>query len=169
MNDVNSDSVPPSTLRHLVGMKNIVDQVQVAIDASFADGVKFPSSLLVSEPGLGKSELVSVIRHEMAVKLHTRLGLSIGHGSDLNGLLLAAQDKDIIYINEADSLKPEFQVATLPCHRPGQDRPVGREVGRSPQSIPIPDVTIILDSNFEYLVAACTQRSHEADALRPFL
>ena len=31
--------------------------------------------------------------------------------ADLNGLLLAAQDKDIIYVTEADSLKPEFQVA----------------------------------------------------------
>jgi Holliday junction DNA helicase RuvB len=148
--DVNSDSVRPTSLRHLVGMKNIVDQVQVAIDASFADGVKFPHSLLVSEPGLGKSELVSTIRHEMAVELHTVLGLSIGHVSDLNGLLLAAQDKDIIYINEADSLKPEFQVALYLAIDQGKIVLAGGRSGRSPQSIPIPDVSIILDSNFEF-------------------
>ncbi len=150
MNDVNSDSVRPTSLRHLVGMQKIRDQVQVAIDSSFADGVKFPSTLLVSEPGLGKSELVSVIRHEMAVELHTVLGLSIGHVSDLNGLLLAAQDKDIIYINEGDSLKPEFQVALYLAIDQGKIVLSGGKSGRSPQSIPIPDVTIILDSNFEF-------------------
>ena len=111
MNDVNHESVRPTCLRHLVGMKNIAVQVQVAIDASFADGAKFPHTLLVSEPGLGKSELVNVIKHEMAVECHTILGMSISHISDLNGLLLGAQDKDIIYVNEADSFKNEFQVA----------------------------------------------------------
>ena len=75
MNDVNNDMARPTSLRQLVGMGKIRDQVQVAIDASFADGVKFPSTLLISEPGLGKSELVSVIRHEMAVELHTNHGV----------------------------------------------------------------------------------------------
>lgn len=149
MNDVNNDMARPTSLRHLVGMGKIRDQVQVAIDASFADGVKFPSTLLISEPGLGKSELVSVIRHEMTVELHTVLGLSISHVADLNGLLLAAQDKDIIYINEADSLKPEFQVALYLAIDQGKIVLSGGKSGRTPQSIPIPDVTIILDSNFE--------------------
>ena len=111
MNDVNSDSVRPTALRQLVGMKKIVDQVQVAIDASFADGTTFPNTLLVSEPGTGKTELCNVIKHEMAVEMHSVLGLSISHISDLNGLLLGAKDKDIIYIDEADSLKSDFQVA----------------------------------------------------------
>ena len=111
MNDVNHENARPTSLRHLVGMSKIREQVQVAIDSSFADGTTFPSTLLVSEPGLGKSELVNVIKHELAVELHTVLGMSIGHVSDLNGLLLGAKDKDIIYVNEADSLKNEFQVA----------------------------------------------------------
>jgi Holliday junction resolvasome RuvABC ATP-dependent DNA helicase subunit len=118
MNEVNA--VAPTSLKHLVGMKTIVDQVQVAIDASFADGTKFPHSLLVSEPGLGKSELCNVIKHEMAVQMHTVLGLSISHISDLNSLLLGANDKDIIYINECDSLKPEFQVALYLCMDQGK-------------------------------------------------
>jgi holliday junction DNA helicase RuvB len=150
MNDVNHENVRPTSLRHLVGMQKIKDQVQVAIDASFADGANFPNTLLISEPGLGKSELVSVIHHEMAVDLHTVLGISIGHVADLNGLLLGAQDKDIIYVNEADSLKPEFQVALYLAIDQGKVVLSGGKSGRSPQSIPIPNVTIILDSNFEF-------------------
>ncbi len=150
MNDVNHENVRPSSLRHLVGMTKIREQVQVAIDSSFADGTKFPSTALISEPGLGKSELVNVIKHEMAVELHTVLGMSISHASDLNGLLLGAQDKDIIYVTEADSLKSEFQVQLYLALDRGKVVLSGGKSGRSPQSIPIPDVTIILDSNFEF-------------------
>ena len=150
MNDVNNESIRPTSLRHLVGMTKIREQVQIAIDSSFADGTKFPSTLLVSEPGLGKSELVSVIKHEMAVELHHLIGSSVGHISDLNGLLLGAQDKDIIYINEADSLKSEFQVALYLALDRGKVVLSGGKSGKAPQSIPIPDVTIILDSNFEF-------------------
>ena len=150
MNDVNHDSVRPTALRHLVGMKNIVDQVQVAIDSSFADGAKFPHTLLVSEPGCGKSELCNVIKHEMAVEMHTVLGMSIGHISDLNGLLLGAQDKDIVYVNECDSLKTEYQVALYLALDRGEIVLSGSKSGRSPQRIKIPDVTLLLDTNFEF-------------------
>lgn len=149
MNDVNNENVRPTSLRRLVGMTKIREQVQIAIDSSFADGTKFPSTLLCSEPGLGKSELVSVIKHEMAVELHHIIGSSVGHISDLNGLLLGAQDKDIIYINECDSLKTEYQTALYLALDRGKVVLSGGKSGKSPQSIPIPDVTIILDSNFE--------------------
>ena len=152
MNDVNHESARPTSLRHLVGMQRIREQVQIAIDSSFADATKFPSTLLISEPGLGKSELVSVIKHEMAVDLHHLIGSSVGHISDLNGLLLGAQDKDIIYINEADSLKSDFQVALYLALDRGKVVLSGGKSGKSPQSIPIPDVTIILDSNFEFSI-----------------
>lgn len=152
MNDVNHENVRPTSLRHLVGMSKIREQVQISIDSSFADGTKFPSTLLCSEPGLGKSELVSVIKHEMAVELHHIIGSSVGHISDLNGLLLGAQDKDIIYINEADSLKTEYQTALYLALDRGKVVLSGGKSGKSPQSIPIPDVTIILDSNFEFSI-----------------
>ena len=67
MADINDSDARPTSLRHLVGMKNVVNQVQVAIDASFADQSKFPHSLFVSEAGLGKTELCNVIKAEMAV------------------------------------------------------------------------------------------------------
>ena len=150
MIDVNSDSVRPTALRQLVGMKNIVDQVQIAIDASFADGTIFPHTLLVSEPGTGKTELCNVIKHEMAVEMHSVLGLSISHISDLNGLLLGAKDKDIIYFDEADSLKPDFQVALYLAIDRGEIVLSGSKSGRSPQKIKIPEVTILLSTNFSF-------------------
>jgi Holliday junction DNA helicase RuvB len=129
-------------------MRTVREQIQIAVDASFADNEKFPSTLLVSEPGLGKTELVNVIKHEMCTNLHHVIGSSVTHLADLNGLLLGAQDKDIIYINEADSLKTEYQTSLYLALDRGRIVLSGKS-GKSPQSIPIPDITIILDSNFE--------------------
>lgn len=162
MNDVNSESVRPTSLTHLVGMQRIKNQVQVAIDAAFADGTRFPHTLLVSEPGLGKSELCSVLKCEMAVEMHTVLGMSIGHISDLNGLLLGAKDKDIVYVTEVDSLKQEFQVALYLALDRGEIVLSGGKSGGKPQRIKIPDVTVLLDTNFESaLLPALTSRMRQ--------
>lgn len=166
--DINHKNARPSSLRHLVGMTAIKMQVQTAIDASFADGEKFPNTLLVSEPGLGKSELVSVLAQEMAVKLHHVLGMSIRHVSDLNGLLLGANDKDIVYFNEADSLKPDFQVALYMAIDRGAIVLSGGKSGKAPQSIPLPDITIILDSNYEFSILPALRDRMKQTLYLPF-
>ena len=89
-NEVNS--VVPSSLSHLIGQKSVIAQVSTAIDAAFEDGSKFDHALLVGAPGLGKSQLASVIAQEMAADFHEVLGQSIKDIGDLNALLLNAGD-----------------------------------------------------------------------------
>ena len=60
-----NDAVP-SSMSHLVGQKQVIAQVKTAIDAAFEDGTRFEHALLVGGPGLGKSQLASVIAQEMA-------------------------------------------------------------------------------------------------------
>ncbi len=67
--------------------------------------------MLVGSPGLGKSQLASVIALEMATNFHEVLGQTISHPSDLNALLLASQDKDIIHIDECHELPKQMQTA----------------------------------------------------------
>ena len=43
--------VAPTSLSHIVGQKSVVDQLMVALDASFADGEKMDDCLLVGPPG----------------------------------------------------------------------------------------------------------------------
>ena len=107
MNEVND--VAPSSLSHLVGQRSVIEQVRVAIDAAFADNRKFDSAMLVGPPGVGKTALASVVAQEMATEFHDILGQSIKGISDLNALLLAANDKDVIHIDEAHELDKRLQ------------------------------------------------------------
>ena len=91
-------------------------------------------------PGLGKSQLASVIAQEMATDFHEVLGQSITSIGDLNALLLEAKDKDIIHIDECHQLDKRFQTA-LYLALDKQSIFGGR---RTPQPIPIADFTLLL-------------------------
>ena len=65
----------PSSLSHLIGRRNVIRQVEVALDACQQDNKRFDHSLLVGPPGLGgRFALAAVIAQEMAADCHEVLG-----------------------------------------------------------------------------------------------
>src|SRR5262245_26286252 len=108
-NEINE--VQPSSLRHIVGQRGVVDAVTVAIDACQMDGRRFDHALMVGPPGLGKTAIAQILAAELAAEYFEVLGQSVKHPSDLNGILLAATPGSVIFIDEAHELKPEFQTA----------------------------------------------------------
>ena len=108
-NEIND--VRPNALNHLVGNTQVREQVRVAIEAAFADNKKFDHALLVGPPGVGKTQVASVIACEMATELHEVLGQSVKTAADLNGILLAAQDKQIVHFDEIHEMKREHMTA----------------------------------------------------------
>jgi Holliday junction DNA helicase RuvB len=145
-NEVNQ--AVPSSLNHLVGQKAVIAQVSNAMDAAFEDGTKFDHSLLVGPPGLGKSQLASVIAQEMAVDFHEVLGQSITNVGDLNALLLSAQDKSIVHIDECHELDKPLQTA---LYLAVDKRTLFvSNTKRSPHGIPICDFTLLLSTTDEF-------------------
>jgi holliday junction DNA helicase RuvB len=145
-NEIND--VSPTALNHIIGQKAVVAQVRVAIEAAFADTNKFDHSLLVGPPGIGKTQMASVIAQEMASEFHEILGQSIKNAGDLNAVLLAAKDRDLIHVDEAHELKKEFQTA---LYRAIEGRKLfiqGRSTGV--QSIPVADFTLLLSTTDEF-------------------
>jgi holliday junction DNA helicase RuvB len=142
--------VAPSSLSHLIGQKNVVDQVAVALEAAFADAKKFDSALLVGPPGLGKSALAHVIAQEMAAELHEVLGQSIGGPGDLNALLLAAKERDVVHIDEAHEMDKRYQTSLYLAIDRRQIFLQGGRSGRAPQNIPISDFTLLLSTTDEF-------------------
>jgi Holliday junction DNA helicase RuvB len=139
--------VKPTSLSHLIGQRAVIEQVKVAIDAAQMDANKMDSALLVGPPGVGKSALAAVIAQEMASELHEVLGQSIKTPADLNALLLAAKEKDIVHIDEAHELDKRFQTALyLACDQ----QKLIINGGKRPQTIPIADFTLLLSTTDEH-------------------
>lgn len=144
--DIND--VAPTSLSHLTGQRSVVAQVEVALEAAWADGKKFDPALLVGAPGLGKSQLAHVIAEEMASGFHEVIGQSIKNVADLNALLLAGADKDVVHIDEAHELAKPFQTALYLAI--DQRRLFVGGNGARPQAIPIADFTLLLSTTDEF-------------------
>jgi Holliday junction DNA helicase RuvB len=143
-------AVAPTSLAHLIGQRCVIEQATVALDAAQQDGLPFPGSLLVGPPGVGKSQVANVIAREMAATFHEVLGQSIARPADFNALLLGAEDKDVILIDEAHELGREYQTAlflALDQHR--VFLPTGKS-GRTPQSLPLNRFTLLLATTDEF-------------------
>src|SRR5882757_3034280 len=95
-NDVNDTR--PSSIRHIVGQRSVVEQIQVALDAAQQDCRKFDHALLVGPPGIGKTATSQVIAQEMAMDFIDILGQSITGVADLNAVLLQATDRAVIFV-----------------------------------------------------------------------
>jgi holliday junction DNA helicase RuvB len=143
------DHVRPTSLSHLIGQQSVKQQVTVAIEAAFADNRRFDHALMVGPAGVGKSALASIIAAEMATDLHEVLGQWLKGPADLNALLLAAKDGDVIHIDEAHELDKRRQTALYMA----LDRRVlvpGGNSGRKPTPIPLSDFTLLLSTTDEY-------------------
>jgi Holliday junction DNA helicase RuvB len=148
------NDVQPSSLKHLVGNRHVIDQVAVALDACQQDNKTMASALLVGPPGVGKSILAACIAQEQAVDFHSILGQSIVTPADLNALLLVAKDKDVVFIDEADELRTEYQTV---LYLALDQRKIVLQTGssrRCPEAIPIADFCLLLASNHEHSLAA---------------
>lgn len=148
MNEISD--VQPTSINHIIGQQSVVAQVEVAIDAAFADGKKFDSALLVGPPGVGKSALANVIAQEMASDFDEVLGQSIKSPADLNALLLRATDKAVIHIDEAHELQRSFQTAMYLALDKRRVFLPGSGKSGSLGSIPIADFTLLLSTTDEF-------------------
>jgi Holliday junction DNA helicase RuvB len=147
-NEIND--VSPSSLSHVIGQRSVVEQVRVAVEAAFADNRKFDHALLVGPSGTGKTQVACVVAYEMATRLHEVLGQGVKAPADLNAILLAAQDKEIVHFDEIHEMKREFQTA---LYRAVEERKLFVQ-GRSSrvQSIPLADFTVLLSTTDEFSV-----------------
>lgn len=139
----------PTSLGGLVGQLGVVDQVSVALLAAKHDRKKMDHALLVGGPGLGKSQLAKVVAGEMGTEFHEVLGQSISSPADLNALLLAAKDRDIIHIDECHELDKEYQTSLYLALDQRRVTLQSRAKG-GPQSITLGDFTLLLSTTDEY-------------------
>ena len=83
----------------------------------------------------------------MASDFHEVLGQSIKTTADLNAILLAAKQRDVVHFDEAHELDKRFQTA---LYLAMDQQKIVVNGGRRPQTIPIADFTLLLSTTDEY-------------------
>jgi Holliday junction DNA helicase RuvB len=139
--------IQPTSLKHLIGNKPVIEQVNVALDAAFQDDRRFDHSLLIGPPGMGKSSLASVISSEMAVPFHEVLGQNLRNAGDLNSLLLQAEDRAIIHIDEVHEAPNTIQTA---LYMAMDKRQIMVRGGTGITALPLNDFTLLLSTTEEH-------------------
>ena len=148
MSEINE--IAPSSLAHLIGMPGITQQVAVGCEAAFADNKKFDDALLTGPPGCGKTQTAKVIAAEMATNCHEVLGQAVESSADLNALLLTAQDRDVVFVDEAHELRKEIQTALYLAIDQRKICINGGRAGSAIQCIPIANFTLLLATTDEF-------------------
>ena len=129
------------TIDHWVGQRDVIARFRVALEAAWNDGCRLPHMLLVGGPGLGKTELAHVAAREVGVQIHERLGQTLVSAGTLNALLLGAEEKEIIFIDEIHELHPKLQTT---LYRAMEDRQVFvRGRNETTHNMPLNDITIL--------------------------
>src|SRR5207249_538949 len=95
------------------------------------------------------SALAGIVSQEMATTFHEVLGQSLKHPSDLNALLLAAKERDVLHVDEAHELAKPMQTA-LYLALDKRRLVLGGQSGKSPQTLRLADFTVLLSTTDEF-------------------
>jgi Holliday junction DNA helicase RuvB len=94
----------PRNLSEYIGQKQVVETLEIAIQAAKKRGEPLDHILFHSPPGLGKTTLAHIIATEMGVRIVTTSGPAIEKGGDLISILTHLERGDVLFIDEVHRL-----------------------------------------------------------------
>ena len=96
----------PKGFSDFKGQDQIVDNLQVFIQAAKERQESLDHVLLHGPPGLGKTTLSHIIANELEVGIISTSGPVLDKPADLAGLLTNLEDRDVLFIDEIHRLNP---------------------------------------------------------------
>jgi len=108
-------SLRPAKLTEFVGQKDLVDNLQVSLQAAKQRGEPMEHMLFSGPPGLGKTTLAYIISHEMGARITITSGPAIDRAGDLIGILTNLEFGDILFIDEIHRLSKTVEEFLYPA------------------------------------------------------
>lgn len=110
-------STAPPTLDHVVGQKQAVEQLRVALAAYWNEraagrAASFGGVLMSGPAGVGKTCMAKILASELGANLKEVLGQSLDMGEDFHAVLMESNDDTVLFIDEAHLIR-EFAQTTL--------------------------------------------------------
>jgi Holliday junction DNA helicase RuvB len=137
MDHTDTDDHGPRTINDLVGQRQVVEPLNVALDATWCSPHPAPHILFCGPAGLGKTEFAKTFARELGTQFRQTLGQSIRTGAEMAGFLMAAEERDILFIDEFHELRAEAQTQ---LYRAMTERLVfvgGGPFGRNVHCVPV--------------------------------
>jgi len=94
----------PKKLSEYIGQGQVVETLEIAIEAAKKRGEPLDHILFHSPPGLGKTTLAHIIATEMGVQIVTSSGPALEKGGDLISILTHLEKGDVLFIDEVHRL-----------------------------------------------------------------
>ncbi len=104
-NDIDK-KLRPLSFSDFKGQDQIVENLQVFVQAARMRDEALDHALLFGPPGLGKTTLSNIIANEMGVSLKITSGPVLDKPGDLAGLLTNLERNDVLFIDEIHRLSP---------------------------------------------------------------
>jgi len=105
----------PQSFAEYIGQQNVIENLQISVQAARKSGRALDHFLFAGPPGLGKTTLAHVIANELGVKLHVTSGPAIDHKGMLASLLTSLADRDALFIDEIHRLSPVVEENLYPA------------------------------------------------------
>jgi holliday junction DNA helicase RuvB len=108
-------SLRPRHLDEFVGQARVKEQLAIALEAAKAREEALDHVLLVGPPGLGKTSLAYIVRHELGVGIRTIAGPALERKGDMAAILTALEDRDVLFVDEIHRLNHAVEEVLYPA------------------------------------------------------
>lgn len=139
-----SDEIRPLTFDDYIGQEELKKQLKIFIKASIKRDKPLAHTLLFGAPGLGKTTLAAIVANELGVAIHYVSAASIEKPADLASVLMQANNKDIIFIDEIHALHHRTEEFLHPAMEDFVlDITIQNGSGNKPIRVPLEQFTLI--------------------------
>lgn len=99
----------PLSFDDFQGQKNVLENLQIFVEAARQREESLDHVLLHGPPGLGKTTLSHIISNELGVNIKITSGPVLDKPGDLAGLLTNLDERDVLFIDEIHRMSPVIE------------------------------------------------------------
>jgi len=96
----------PLSFEDFTGQDQVLENLQVFVQAANLRGEALDHTLFHGPPGLGKTTLANILANELDVNIKITSGPVLDKPGDLAGLLTNLEERDVLFIDEIHRLSP---------------------------------------------------------------